>query len=295
MKLIDMLNRHINNYVPAPTGANAQSAQLTVSFVVPVFNSEKTIGEVVKTMAGQERADLIQQVVLINDGSEDNTLQVLHDLKQQYAQLPIIVLDNDGRKYSAVSRNRGLQHATGDLVCFVDSDILLPPDYLTQHILQHQADQHCITFSLRSNVAEPSKVSFPVAPDESDFRSKLLASHDPLQGAPFQFSPTHTLAELCLTCSVTYRRADLVRVKGCPENFVGWGFNDTAIAAKVIALGRAVVPMYDAMVGNCVHAPRSGNSSKKWAEFATNKQRYQKMLELPLETVCNTFVPELEA
>ena len=277
-----------------PQNLKPVDAILRVSFVIPVYNSAASIALCVASIASQTRVDLISEIILVNDGSTDNSLQELRRLQRLYSNRPVVVEDNITRKYAAFSRNRGIERATGDLICFIDSDIILPPDYVSSHVMQHQADPQCITFSLRSNITDITRLVFPITHAVGDFRDKLLLSQDTLMDEDFAFCATHTLAELCLTCAVTYRRSDLLQVKGCPENFQGWGFNDTAMAAKVIALGRSTVPLYGVTVGHLEHAPRSGNTSKKWAEFAKNKQRYTLMLDLPARQTHEHYIAELE-
>lgn len=290
MKLRSYLEAHNNEYVTREYYSGAEDCVLTVSFVIPAYNSAESVDACVATIFAQERTDLIKEVVVVNDRSDDDTFFKLQRIRQERPGLVIVA--NPERRGSAYSRNRGIEKATGDLVCFIDSDILLPPDYMVQHILQHQTDARCITFSLRSNTTGSDDLQFPAQDVSGDFRSKLPIYDHTLQRVPFAFCDSHTLAELCLTCAVTYRRADLEKVKGCPENFKGWGFNDTAIAAKVIALRRSVILMQNATVYHLEHAPRSGGNSKKWAEFASNKKRYQRMLELPLT---ETFSQQIEA
>jgi len=70
----------------------------------------------------------------------------------------------------------------------------------------------------------------------------------------------------------------LLKVKGAPDNFVGWGFNDTSMAAKVISLNRYVIPVLPASVYHINHPARS--KDKKYLEFEMNKKRYGKMLQL---------------
>lgn len=287
-KLYDRLRAHQNKYLsPQDSGIGSE---FTASFVIPVFNSASSIRETVASIENQESRDLVKEVVLINDGSDDESLEVIKSI-QATSKLNIVIIDNGERKYAAFSRNRGIENASGDLVCFIDSDIILPRDYLKQHMRLHQKN-YCVTFSLRCNISNTTKVDFPVKGADGDFRQELIGKFGDLQDAPFDFSETHTLSELCLTCAVTYRRNDLLEVKGCPENFVGWGFNDTAMAAKVISLGRSVIPVINSTVYHLEHAPRSGKTAKKWAEFAKNKQRYQKMLQLPTDL---TFQYNIEA
>jgi glycosyltransferase involved in cell wall biosynthesis len=292
MLLHETLRKHRNNYVQVPLNHASEDAKLTASFVIPVYNSVATLADCVDSVVAQVRSDLIQEVILVDDGSTDGSLEEMRRIAAQYPHVRILVEANGTRKYAAHSRNAGIMRATADLICFIDSDIILPPEYLQTHILQHQADSKCVTFSLRSNVTSRDQAVFPMRSAESDFRHKLLYDKSALQDVSFNFCDTHTLAELCLTCAVTYRRDDLLKVKGCPDSFKGWGFNDTAMAAKVISIGRSVVPMYEMIVAHLEHAPRSGTSSAKWAEFAKNKHRYELMLKLPAE---DTFSFHLEA
>lgn len=290
MNLGDILKTHSNSY------RNIHIAKggivLTASFVIPVYNSSSTIGHTIRSIAAQERADLIKQVILINDGSTDNGLITLKELTKQFPELNIITIDNKSRKYAAYSRNKGIKIATSDLVCFIDSDIVLPRDYFVTHAGLQQANGPIVCFSLRHNVANVTKAKFPFMGNPDDFRYKIIKDN-PVDGANFDFSDTHSLAEMCLTCAVTYRRDDLELVKGCPNNFVGWGFNDTAMAAKVIALGRSVAVADKCVVYHIVHAPRSGGSSKKWTEFSTNKRRYEAMLAMRLEDTFRFDIPAL--
>lgn len=258
-KLYDKLELHQNRYLKPQTKDADQT--LTVSFVIPVFNSASSIQQTVDSIVYQENSSQINEVILINDGSSDDSLQVMQEIKAT-SKLRVIIVDNATRKYSAFSRNRGIERATGDLICFIDSDIILPKDYMEQHIQFHK-NNDCITFSLRCNISTASQAKFPVVKAVGDFRRTLISESQDLQNVPFSFSETHTLPELCLTCAVTYLRKDLLKVKGCPENFVGWGFNDTAMAAKVIALGRSVVPVISASVYHLEHSPRSGKTTKK--------------------------------
>lgn len=279
-KLQSILDLHTNTYDEAPQICDISSFTLTVSFVIPIYNSAASLAPCLESILAQKRNDLILEIITVDDGSTDNSLELLRDFSMTHPDSKITIIANRERHYSAYARNRGLEVASGDIICFIDSDIILPPDYIVEHISQHQSQRSCITFSLRSNIADADEAQFPITKIIGDFRYGPLSQSEKLQNVSFSFSDTCSLAELCLTCAVSYRRADLLKVKGCPENFVGWGFNDTAMAAKVIALGNTVVPILHCPVYHIEHKARSGNSSKKWSEFAINKKRYLKMLEL---------------
>lgn len=290
MNLQQILAQHRNVY----SSQSLPSLPLTASFVIPTFNSALSLPAVIASIDQLENKASIKEIIIIEDGSTDSTLAVIEQLCLQYPGLPLVVHLNKSRRYAAHSRNRGIEQASGDLICFIDSDIILPADYLSRHLELHQKGA-CISFSLRCNISSPEEAVFPAQNAHGDFRAKLLeTTGDNLETAPFSFCPTHTLAELCLTCAVTYRRTDLITVKGCPENFIGWGFNDTAMAAKVIALGRPVMLANDCIAYHLEHPPRSGRTAKKWAEYARNRERYQRLLSLPPAATYQYWIDTLE-
>ena len=157
-------------------------------------------------------------------------------------------------------------------------------NYLNEHLTIHQKIENCITFSLRSDteLSDYKSLNFPITQHENEFREAIVSRTKLLQGLPFSINNETTLADLCLTCAVSYKRTTLAYVKGCPNNFVGWGFNDTAMAAKVIAIGNFVIPLLNASVYHKKHALRSGNLDNKKNEYLQNRKRYEILLNMPI-------------
>ena len=117
-----------------------------ISIVVPCFNEQESLplfieelGRVAQGMCERER--LAFEVVLVDDGSSDDTLHVIKDLAQN-AQKPLAI------KWISFSRNfgkeaalyAGLSHATGALVATMDADMQDPPSLLPEmyRILQEE-------------------------------------------------------------------------------------------------------------------------------------------------------------
>ncbi len=88
-----------------------------VSILVPVYNSASYLRECVASLTGQTYSDL--QIVLINDGSTDDSWDVMQELAQKDKRLEIYSQPNNG---VAATRNRLLEKVRGDFVLFVDSD-----------------------------------------------------------------------------------------------------------------------------------------------------------------------------
>ncbi|MFL5407156.1 MAG: glycosyltransferase [Myxococcales bacterium] len=95
----------------------------TVSVVVPAYNEEQVITRTVETLLAQEPEVL--EVVCVDDGSKDRTLQVLRDKFESQPRVRILAKPNGG-KSSAL--NLGFSEARGDVVVALDSDTLFAPN-----------------------------------------------------------------------------------------------------------------------------------------------------------------------
>ena len=96
-----------------------------ISIIVPVYNAEKTIDRCVNSIFKQTYKDY--EVVLVNDGSTDNSLALCENLASGCAHVRVIDKANGG---VSSARNAGLEQAAGEYVCFIDSDDMIAPEYL---------------------------------------------------------------------------------------------------------------------------------------------------------------------
>lgn len=98
-----------------------------ISVVIPAYNSEKTIPETIESVLKQTFTDF--EIIVINDGSKDATLDVVNQIKD--ARIKIFSYPNAG---PVVSRNRGLEIATGKYIAFMDHDDIWTPDKLESQL-----------------------------------------------------------------------------------------------------------------------------------------------------------------
>lgn len=272
-------------------------AQSSCSFVIPTHNSTPSLHLVINSIEQQNLVGNISEVIIVDDASDDGLVDTIEEITSS-SNLNIIYLRNASREYSAYSRNRGIQRATGDIICFIDSDILIPPNYLNHHLGMHAISPTSIGITLRTDIVLADNngsvsTGIPVELND-DFRRGIVQNTNGLRNLKVVSNDNPSLPELCLTCAVSYRRDDLVEVRGCPTNFKGWGFNDTAMAAKVIVLGRYVIPTDGCEVLHIAHPPRSGDKQRKQHEYELNRKRYERMLGLSLAETSKDFISGLD-
>jgi glycosyltransferase involved in cell wall biosynthesis len=94
-----------------------------ISVIIPAYNAERTILETVKSVQKQTFSDF--ELIVINDGSTDQTLELVQSFEDE--RLKIFSYKNAGLP---VARNRGISHATGEFIAFLDADDLWTPDKL---------------------------------------------------------------------------------------------------------------------------------------------------------------------
>ena len=71
---------------------------MKVSIIIPCFNEEKTISLIIDKIYMQEK--IIKEVIIINDGSTDNTSKILMELKEKYRDIILINHENNKGKFS---------------------------------------------------------------------------------------------------------------------------------------------------------------------------------------------------
>ncbi len=99
---------------------------IVLSIIIPVFNSEKYLGECLESIFKQE-TNSKYEVICVDDGSLDNSYNILTEYSKKYSNLVVLQKENGG---ASSARNLGIQHAKGQYLWFVDSD-----DYIFDGVL----------------------------------------------------------------------------------------------------------------------------------------------------------------
>lgn len=96
------------------------------SIIIPAYNAAEFITDCLNSIFAQEFSSY--EIIVINDGSSDDTLNKLKDFASQYPKMRIINFDHNCG--AAVARNRGIDEAQGEYILFVDADDMIIKDLL---------------------------------------------------------------------------------------------------------------------------------------------------------------------
>lgn len=140
-----------------------------VSMVIPVFNRAAFIGKTLDNVYQNNYRPI--ELILVNDGSTDNSLQVLEDFKRKYSstdfQIKVINQPNEG---APAARNTGYRNSTGEYIQFLDSD-----DHISRDKFFIQIDL------MKKNDADFALCNFEMVYVEEDNRSIVLSNSEGLK------------------------------------------------------------------------------------------------------------------
>ena len=97
-------------------------SEIFLSVVIPCYNCSQTIGACVASVIAECEANVIRyEILLIDDGSSDNTLFLCNEIKDRNTNIRVFTQKNAG---PSAARNKGIKEARGEFIAFNDSDDL---------------------------------------------------------------------------------------------------------------------------------------------------------------------------
>lgn len=119
-----------------------------ISLIIPVLNEEKTITTIIEKCASQS---LIKQLVIVNDGSKDNTRKILSRISKDKGRVLITILHHKYNKGKGAAIKTGLTKALGKYIMVQDADLEYSPDEIEYLFKKAQKSKDGIVFGTRSH------------------------------------------------------------------------------------------------------------------------------------------------
>lgn len=178
-----------------------ETGSVLISIIMPAYNYAHLLPRALDSVLGQWAADL--ELLVVNDGSRDNTAEVLADYAARYPQLRVIEQANSG---AAAARNHGIRLARGRYALLLDADDELLPTALA---------------SLREVLASNPQVGLVLGAQLSvtpDGRERLRLP-TPASGTPYQLIRRYLLEKkISISHCCTLFRRDLLLQRPYPES-----------------------------------------------------------------------------
>ncbi len=139
-----------------------------VSIIIPVYNSEKYLGDTIRSAIEQTYTD--KEIIIVDDGSTDNSLNIAGSFGSDTVR--VFSQENKG---ASAARNLGLNHAQGIYIQFLDADDLLSPDKIAAQVkmLAGKANVMAVCSTVHFKEGEDYQLSKP-----SEYEERFLYSTD---------------------------------------------------------------------------------------------------------------------
>jgi glycosyltransferase involved in cell wall biosynthesis len=216
---------------------------MKATVVIPTYNRCARLAELLRCLETQGEA--LARVVVCDDGSSDDTAGVVRSF---VGRLPVVYAHQENRGFRAgQARNMGIARAVGDVIIFVDDDVLVAPDFTAQHLAVHASGKPRVGIGYRNRAFD-----FPreqptwedIVKAEPDDRLVDLGE----DGLGLHTHPTPWF--FVYSCNFSIRRNARDGADGDPrfdDAFVGWGMEDIELGYRLHRTGYDLVP-----------APRAG-------------------------------------
>ena len=200
--------------------------------VIPTYNRSGRLRDLLECMAAQEGGH-VAKVVVCDDGSSDDTEAVARSFS---GRIPIEYAWQEDRGFRAgQARNLGIARAVGQIVVFVDDDVLVRPDFVAEHIRAHAAQGSgrsvVVGFRHRTDTHGGGIPSWEqIVSAEREDRLEELPG-------PVSEQPIPWLYVYSCNFSVTLGHQEL----WFDEGFSGWGLEDSELGYRLFHAGHAIV------------------------------------------------------
>ena len=225
------------------------------SFIIPCFNSENTIKICLDSILAQNKFLNQLEILIIDDGSHDSTKNIIHSY--DHSDNVKIILHPKNRGLSA-ARNSGIKNASGEILVFIDSDMVLSKNWLEvlDNIFNDDnpmgvMGQYNIPKNLVPNTLDRYLYS-SLRGAKKNYKSK-----EPIKFKYFLFSNTAIKKEV------------MKSVRGFDESFKKYGGEDTELAIRLFSKYKNQF-----LYSNNLITYHHGQKSLK--EFCTNMKDYGK-------------------
>ncbi|MFL6671662.1 MAG: glycosyltransferase family 2 protein [Massilia sp.] len=217
----------------------------TISLVITTYNRPDALEAVVEACFAQDDKNF--EIIIADDGSTANTRDCIDRLKA-HSPVPLLhVWQPDDGFRAAMARNRGTLAARGDYIVFLDGDCIPQRDFIARH--RALAQPGCLVSGSRILLSQ--RLTARVLHDKVDvitlgiidqLRYRLKGDINKMLQLLVRWPDAGRLRRRfswrrIKSCNLGVWRADLERVNGFDESFLGWGHEDADLVVRLFHAG----------------------------------------------------------
>ncbi len=272
-----------------------------ISVVIPVYHP-RYLKEVLIHLS---KLEFIYEVITVFDSLDDNPNLIIDDYK-----FKLLIVQHDKNRNAPAANNTGAAYATGDIILFLDQDMILSPKFIPNALnLLYENQYKGLVVGFRDTVNfenVPDSLNWKESSYSNDWRIKTPISDEYLDltvsncGTSSNNCNTGEILEIykksnkfknlgikkestigfwdlaCMVISHTLAipKQEFIDIGGFPEWIIGWGGEDIALGFLAVSKHLFVIPIE---VGSyhIKHDPHSGSEEKKWQEMRANLKKYK--------------------
>lgn len=221
---------------------------MELSLLVLTYNREKYLKHTLESLCQQETEGVNFEVIIVDDGSEDNTRQLVSEYEGRILRLKYVYHAHQGVRI-AECRNLALINATGHIVCFVDTGTVLKSNFIWEHYCMHQnheapdvvigrilAFEECVGDQEFEKNFEQDKLQESVRRMEQieAFEDRRISTYEYF-GNTFRNMPTPW--HYFWTCNVSWKRTGKLKDIMFDEDITNWGMEDVELGYRLMEAG----------------------------------------------------------
>ncbi len=216
-----------------------------ISLIVSTYNRPDALNLVLKSLEAQVFKDF--EVLIADDGSGNETRQLINDfINKTKLDVKHIWQEDEGFRAASI-RNKSVASSQGEFIVFLDGDCVVFPDFLQTHFSLKEKNR----FTFGNRILLNQELTEKVLKDQSNIYEWTLSKWliERKKNRINRFSPMFKIPMGALrkisprqwkgakTCNLGVWKKDIIEINGFDEAFIGWGYEDSDLVARLINKG----------------------------------------------------------